>query len=54
MRQTLGKDIGEVEEENREKKNAGEDDFDPDQGGGMKIAVDHDQFADVPGDKRED
>ena len=50
-RQPLGKDKGEVEEENREKKNPGKNDFDPDQGRGMKIALDHDQFADVPGDK---
>jgi hypothetical protein len=40
-----------VEEENREKKNPGEDDFDPDQGRGMEIALDHDEFADVPGGK---
>jgi len=42
-----------MEEKNRKKEDAGENDFDPDQGRGKKIAVDHDQFADVPGRKGE-
>jgi hypothetical protein len=43
-----------VKEKNRKKENPGENDFDPDQSGGMKLALDHDQFTDVPGDKGED